>query len=375
MEISIKWSMCRTCRKKGSQSTLQSLFQSDAHKLLISYAGTAVEPHDGLPDQICTDCLERLEEVDRFLSECKQSDKHLRSLVRQTLSSAAAFQTLEDKDTSGQKKRTRKQNISWRLIDENPIIFKTEENSLETAKQEEFLPVNKSPSDFVFVLNVNPENEKNTHEEDYTICDLDLDRETTGHNDSETYSQESSAATDSVQETSEDYEKLEPTVEYEIDLGVACVPDKYRCKICSNTYPSASQLNAHMQMHCKEKGHECEVCQKTFRAACNLKTHMRTHTGEKPYKCSYCSRQFADSSTHRKHQRLHTNERPYACNICGKTFSLSTSRKAHYVLHTSEKPHKCLICKKDFRLKHQLAAHEKSHAHLLVAKEYSDVVE
>ncbi|XP_043654983.1 zinc finger protein with KRAB and SCAN domains 7 isoform X2 [Drosophila teissieri] len=303
MEISIKWSMCRTCRKKGSQSTLQSLFESDAHKLLISYAGTAVEPDDGLPDQICADCLERLEEVDRFLSECKQSDEHLRSLVRQTLSSAAAFQTLEDKDTSGQKKRTRKQNISGRVIDENPIIFKTEEDLLETAKHEEFPPVNKHPSDFVFVLNVNPENEKNTHQEDYTICDLDLDRESTGHNDSETYSQEGSAATDGVQETSEDYEKLEPTAEYEIDLGVACEPDKYRCKICSNTYPYVSQLNAHMQMHRKEKGHECEVCQKTFRAACNLKTHMRTHTGEKPYKCSFCSRHFADSSTHRKHQR------------------------------------------------------------------------
>ncbi|XP_039495722.1 zinc finger protein 233 [Drosophila santomea] len=371
MEISIKWSMCRTCRKKGSQSTLHSLFESDAHKLLISYAGTAVEPDDGLPDQICADCLERLEEVDRFLSKCKQSDEHLRSLVRQTLSSAEAFQTLEDKDTSGQKKRTRKQNISGRLIDENPIIFKTDDNSSKTAKHEEFTPVNKHSSDFVFVLNVNPENE-NTSQEDYTICDLDLDRESTDHNDSEAYSQESRAATDGVQEDSEEYET---TAEYKIDLGVACVPDKYRCKICSNTYPYVSQLNAHMQMHRKEKGHECEVCQKTFRAACNLKTHMRTHTGEKPYKCSYCSRQFADSSTYRKHQRLHTNERPYACNICGKTFSLSTSRKAHYVLHTSEKPHKCLICKKDFRLKHQLVAHEKSHAHLLVAKEYSDVVE
>lgn len=375
MEISINWSMCRTCRKKGTQSTLQSLFESNAHKLLISYAGTSVEPDDGLPDQICTVCLMQLEEVDRFLSACKQSDAHLRSLVRQTLSSASAFETLEDKDQLEQKKRARKQNISGRLIEENPINFKTQENALETTKDDEILPINKFSSDFVFDLNVNAVNEKDIHQEDYTISDMDLDREISDQNYSETYSQESSAATDSIQETSEDYHNLEPSADYVIDLGVACEPDKYRCKICSNTYRCLSQLNAHSQVHRKEKDHQCEVCQKTFRAACNLKTHMRTHTGEKPYQCCYCSRRFADNSTHRKHERLHTNERPYACNICGKTFSLSSSRNAHYYLHSSEKSHKCLMCKKEFRLKHQLTAHEKSLAHRLIAKEYSDVVE
>ncbi|XP_033163272.1 zinc finger protein 62 [Drosophila mauritiana] len=374
MEISIKWSMCRTCRKKGSQSTLQSLFESNAHKLLISYAGTAVEPDDGLPDQICTVCLMQLEEVDRFLRACKQSDQHLRSLVRQTLSSASAFETLEDKKTLEQKKRARKQSISARLINENPINFKTQENALETSKEDEIIPTNKFSSDFVYELNVDEENEENIHQEDFTIGDMDLDRESADQNYSETYSQESSAATGSGQ-TSEDYQNLEPSADYEIDLGVACVPDKYRCKICSNTYRSVSQLNAHSQMHRKEKDHQCEVCQKTFRAACNLKAHMRIHTGEKPYQCSYCSRRFADNSAHRKHERLHTNERPYACNICGKTFSLSSSRKVHYFLHSSEKSHKCLMCKKEFRLKHQLTAHEKSLAHCMIAKKYSDVVE
>jgi len=40
MEISIKWSMCRTCRKKGTE--LQSIFESDTQKLLASYAGLEV---------------------------------------------------------------------------------------------------------------------------------------------------------------------------------------------------------------------------------------------------------------------------------------------------------------------------------------------
>ncbi|XP_016952580.1 putative zinc finger and SCAN domain-containing protein 5D [Drosophila biarmipes] len=385
MEISIKWSMCRTCRKKGSE--LQSLFESNAQKLLASYAGLEVQPGDGLPDQICWDCLDRLEEVDRFLSECKRSDEHLRTLVRQTMSSAASFHTPEDKDPpAGQKKRARKQNITGRLIEEKPIIPKTEgspEKPQEKEAKEEpvdFVPIKKSlsqeePSDFVYVLDVTAEREGNSMQGDYTIGDWDTEE---NDDELETFSQEGAVVLDSLQETSEESQKSEATLEYEVDLGVACVPDKFRCRICSNTYPRISQLNVHMQLHRREKAHECEVCQKSFRAACNLKTHMRTHTGEKPYKCNHCQRRFADSSTHRKHERMHTNEKPYACNICGKSFSLSTSRKAHYLLHSSDKPHKCLICDKDFRLKHQLLAHEKTHTHLMgvsMAMEYSELME
>uniref|UniRef100_A0A6P4F4S5 Zinc finger protein 12 n=1 Tax=Drosophila rhopaloa TaxID=1041015 RepID=A0A6P4F4S5_DRORH len=372
MEISIKWSMCRTCTaKKGS--TLQPLFQSEAHKQLVLYAGIVIEPDDGLPDQICSDCVDRLEQVDRFLSECKRSDEHLRALVRQTMSSAAAFQANKNHDPpASQRKRARKQNISERIMEEKPCIIKTDESPAEPqeiqAKAVQFVPKMKSQSpeetgDFVFVLNVNTNDEKSTSLEDYNIRDLVKD--SMEDYDLESSSQDGTLVIDSMEDPSEESQKSEPVVEYDVDLGVACEPDKYRCKICSNTYGHLSQLKVHMTFHRDEKGHECEVCQKTFRAACNLKTHMRTHTGEKPYKCSYCSRRFADCSTHRKHERMHTNERPYACNICGKTFSLSTSRKAHYLLHSSDKPHKCHSCDKAFRLKHQLTAHMKTNAHYL----------
>ncbi|XP_017062219.1 zinc finger protein 724 [Drosophila ficusphila] len=384
MEITIKWSMCRTCSKKGS--SLHSLFESNAHNQLAFHAGIVVEPDDGLPDQICSDCLERLEEVDRFLGECKRSDEHLRKLVQKTMSSAAPFHTLNSKDLSaGQRKRARKQKISERLNEEKPLVVKTEKNPIKVKETQtktlEFIPIMKSQSEeeagnFVFHLNVYADNEKSAFQEDYTISDLE--KEIIEDNDLETSSQEGTVITENPEETSEESQKSEPALDYEVDLGVACQPDKYKCKICSNTYPRLRLLNVHMLLHGKEKLHECEVCQKSFRAACNLKTHMRTHTGEKPYKCSYCSRRFADCSTHRKHERMHTNERPYVCNVCGKSFSLSTSRKAHYLLHTSEKKHKCDTCNKAFRLKHQLKAHQKSHTHLLgvsLANECSNLVE
>ncbi|XP_017083854.1 zinc finger protein 420 [Drosophila eugracilis] len=376
MEISIKWKMCRTCRQKETEagSAFQPLFESGAQNLLVLYAGVVVEPHDGLPDQICSDCVERLEDVDRFLSECKQSDDYLRDLVRQTMSSAVALHTLEIKDQpSGPRKRARKQNISARLNEEKSSIFKTDEGQVESPKSKDKATEEESND---FDLDVNAKNEIITINEDYSISSLK--KESIDHNDLEILSQDDTVTIDSIQYTSEESQKSDSAIEYEVDLGVACVPDKFICRICSNTYPRMCQLTVHMKVHRTEKIHECEVCQKSFKAACNLKTHMRIHTGEKPYHCSYCVRRFADSSTHRKHERMHTNEKPYACKICGKTFSLSTSRKAHYLLHSSEKPHKCVTCNKAFRLKHQLTAHEKTDAHLLgvsLAKEYSELME
>ncbi|XP_070072835.1 uncharacterized protein Zaf1 isoform X2 [Drosophila takahashii] len=331
MEISIKWSMCRTCRKKGDGISLQSLFQSDAHKLLVSYADLVVQPDDGLPDQICSDCLDKLEEVEQFLSQCKRSDEHLRNLVRQTMSSAVAFQPAQNRDEpAGQRKRARKQNISGRSVQEQPLVIGIDESPVPTSQATTGKPINRKksvspqePGDFVYVLKANGDNDKNTSQEEYTLSDLE--RETNDDFD-----------TSSLEGTILDGEESQisvPTSGYNVDLAVACVPDKYRCKVCSNTYSRISLLNAHMQVHRSEKPHECD---------------------------------------------MHTNEKPYACEICGKTFSLSTSRKAHYLLHSSDKPHKCLICDKDFRLKHQLAAHEKTHAHLMgvsLAKEYGEMME
>jgi len=108
----------------------------------------------------------------------------------------------------------------------------------------------------VYVLNVNAENEENPVQGDYTIGDLD--KEENDDNDLETSSQEGNLVVDSIQETSEESQKSEAALEYEVDLGVVCVPDKYRCRICSNTYPRISQLNVHMQLHRREKAHECE---------------------------------------------------------------------------------------------------------------------
>ncbi|KAH8258252.1 hypothetical protein KR038_008538 [Drosophila bunnanda] len=355
MEISIKWSMCRTCTAERC-STLRPLFKSEAANHLHQHAGLVVEQDDGLPDQICADCVDNLEQVHRFLSMCKNSDEHLRNLVSKTMSSAAGFKTTSVTDGSPpiHKKRPRKQELSAQTRisfpdDDTPIgPLKKEVNREERLEADELLPIDKSLS--------TEEESRLVFDEEYIIINTegriyDNDFEATSSQGSpiaihnEAYSQEASEEEGFAQKSDTASE------------------DQHKSEICSKTYPNTSQLKSRMRKHLNEKSYECEVCNRRFNAACNLTSHMRTHTGEKPFQCAYCPRRFADHSSHRKHERIHTNERPYACNICGKAFALSTSRKAHYMTHSSEKPYKCQPCLKSFRLKHQLTAHEKTDAH------------
>ncbi|EDV43219.1 uncharacterized protein Dana_GF16633 [Drosophila ananassae] len=384
MEISIKWSMCRTC-KSDKGSTLVSIFESDAAKHLNDYAGISIKEDDGLPDQICTVCLERLEGVHQFISDCKSSEDHLRNLVRQTMSSAETFQPKEPV-TSG-RRRARKQTIEERFIGKLPLKTPIDlDGKCGKSSPTETSPVEEDVSEkFFFPINDKLKIVKSDIEEEYVVSDIV--EETSEGNDLETSSQTSTMAitidsgtyAQDVSDGDATIPKSDPSHEYNIDLGVACMPDRHVCHICSNSYPMASQLNSHLRSHRSEKCFQCEMCGKRFNAACNLTTHIRTHTGEKPYECDFCKRRFADRSTHRKHERMHTNERPYVCSTCGKAFSLSTSLKAHLFSHSSEKPHKCGVCSKGFRLRHQLKAHEKTHGNrqevdITIAHEEYDIL-
>ncbi|XP_017140529.1 zinc finger protein 20 [Drosophila miranda] len=381
MEIIIKWSMCRTCKSEET-TNLQSLFNSDAPKYLNEYAGLNVVLDDGLPDKICAACIHMLEKVHKFVTTCKQADEQLKSLVRQAMSSSVFKIPTSTEAVVEKRRRARKQMILERQEEDHKIDYSgdsilTDESSLDDEIEtlvelsQDSPTVQDSPA---AISHMNESSEKNaayltsTDSIEYQINDqangdVALCINVGSYEDY-------LAENDDAQDNSAI--KPEPSTEYEIDLAVACVPERHRCIVCSNTYNSSSKLADHMRTHLNERSYECEVCFKRFSASCNLNTHIRTHTGEKPYKCEHCLRCFADRSTQRKHERMHTNERPYACHICEKTFALSSTRKAHILTHSKEKAHACLKCNKKFRLPHQLKAHLNTYAHMMMEIEDRD---
>lgn len=80
---------------------------------------------------------------------------------------------------------------------------------------------------------------------------------------------------------------------------------------CSKAFYERAKLKRHYIVHTGEKQFVCKECNKCFGYKANLKTHMRTHTGEKPYVCPVpgCTRRFAQASNRNAHINTHKKQK------------------------------------------------------------------
>lgn len=201
----------------------------------------------------------------QFISDCKSSEDHLRNLVHQTMSSAATFHPKEPV-TSG-RKRSRKQTIEERFIGKQPSKTKPIDPDEKCGKSTppETSSVEEDVSEkYFFSINNNLKTLKSDIEEEFVVSDIV--EETSEGNDMETSSQTSNMGitidngtyAQDASDGDTTMPKSDSAQEYKIDLGVACIPDRHICHICSNSYPMASQLTSHLRSHRSEKCYQCE---------------------------------------------------------------------------------------------------------------------
>ncbi|XP_077287209.1 uncharacterized protein LOC143911979 [Arctopsyche grandis] len=137
---------------------------------------------------------------------------------------------------------------------------------------------------------------------------------------------------------------------------------RFKCEICSKSFPRKSKLMRHLKSHTGEKPYKCNICLKPFAEKSNLAAHLKYHSGEKPYRCDVCLKSFTQKCFLVVHETSHTGEKPYKCSICLKSFTQKSSLGRHEKSHAGVKPYKCDICLKSFAEKSNLAAHTNSHA-------------
>lgn len=376
------------------------------------------KPDDGLPDQICMDCTEALQSVHTFLTGCRRSDAHLRSVVRRTMSSGRCFPSnLMDRSEDScslakveeQATRTRKQNISERNLQQTKrlksetvknLLTEQETSSshyigthelsdveststmgngnkmLKQLKCESPTEVNKSlaasgknDEDYLLVVSkcvlnlTDAEAETDTEGNEYIITDVgdndNNDEYDNDYSEQVNYAVVGAAAKESTSQFSNQTEDVQPKSEEKPTL-------KLKQLQMEEPHSAAASLTVvDLGAACEPSNfprHCCAMCGNSFPNQTQLKSHLRTHRNEKNYECELCSKRFNAACNLTTHMRTHTGEKPYECTHCSRRFADRSTHRKHERMHTNERPYACDICAKTFSLSTTLKAHFLSHS-------------
>uniref|UniRef100_A0A672YS44 Gastrula zinc finger protein XlCGF57.1-like n=1 Tax=Sphaeramia orbicularis TaxID=375764 RepID=A0A672YS44_9TELE len=110
---------------------------------------------------------------------------------------------------------------------------------------------------------------------------------------------------------------------------VKCKLRPFQCSDCGKTFGRRSVLNAHRNIHTREKQFPCSVCRKIFGRMSHLRSHMKIHTGEKSESCPVCQKRFTHKCVLKVHMTTHSREKAFACSECGKTFTQRSNAVRH----------------------------------------------
>ncbi|XP_072933191.1 uncharacterized protein [Epargyreus clarus] len=135
----------------------------------------------------------------------------------------------------------------------------------------------------------------------------------------------------------------------------------YHCEYCPKRFSRRTGLVNHIRMHTGEKLYSCDICFKNFVQSAQLSIHMKRHMGEKSYLCQDCGKGFPIKADLRVHQRIHNGEKPYACHLCAKTFATSGNLSIHIRIHNKEVRYKCKECHRGFVTCSAYNVHVKRH--------------
>lgn len=287
---------CRACM---SREQLRPIFEDVSNtcdsicEQLAFASGLQISKDDGLPQQLCENCITQIKNAIKFRDKCIKTEHTLLSL--------------KQKPNVTEEVKIRKNTKRLRDISKRKSKFKMSTRKILKKEQRQF------------------------QEEDMEFND-----------DFQNY--------DSVENTDivELYHK-DPG-ERSTKKEEPVVPITLKCNICEKILKNRNTYLKHMIVHTGDYPYMCEQCGKGLMAYTHLVSHMKAkHGWERTDKCSYCGYLALNKSILQIHERRHTGEKPFVCDHCGMGFHRRANLLQHLPVHLTTKTVQCSLCPSAFK--------------------------
>ncbi|GLV37810.1 Parkin Interacting Substrate [Carabus blaptoides fortunei] len=288
--------------------------------MITACSSVQIVENDGLPSQMCSQCVHSVTQAFSFRQLCERSDSKLRSYLSRRERRSSSSQS-ENDDSS--------------LPGFEIILIKTDEINGKTKRTSKTSEENSKRRKKVKELRIKKEEHVNSCENvcgEREKCDDDTEQP--------------------LYPCSECTRCFTTYHDLKVHKQTHTKSVQHICKICQQHFSSSSSLSRHFKIHAGVKPHLCSECGKGFTRSDDLTQHMRTHTGERPYVCRECFKSFTQSSQLQEHLRAHANEKSFVCTTCGKAFSRYNSLSGHMKIHLGSKTYPCGVCGKGWMQRH-----------------------
>lgn len=132
------------------------------------------------------------------------------------------------------------------------------------------------------------------------------------------------------------------------------------CEACGKRCRNNNQLQEHKRArHGLGKIHKCAYCEYSSATKEALTIHERRHTGERPYVCDHCGATFHRRSNLVQHIAIHLPEKNFQCDMCPKKLKSRKFLQIHkHNAHTGKRyGYLCSICDHRFEKPNKVRAH------------------
>ncbi|XP_063837122.1 zinc finger protein 595-like [Ostrinia nubilalis] len=108
------------------------------------------------------------------------------------------------------------------------------------------------------------------------------------------------------------------------------LPPQYACEHCDYKATYKHDLAKHLHIHAGIKLYQCQICAVRYRTSSTLNQHIRReHERVKRFRCELCTYACFDRTKYNRHMDSHNNVKRFECEVCHSCFTRRCYWKKH----------------------------------------------